>query len=144
MHKSAFQLLRRIALILIFMVDRTNFFLRFVVGRLHSLAFLTRSNSMVVVLHPGRVGSTRGSSFLQFSYTIWVNPRRPTSNLVFLGFVPFSQRLFIISIHHHHTRTYSQYTAFGVNTIYEERSSKHNSSSALQMASISVEQLYTL
>lgn len=124
MHKSAFQLLRRIALILIFMADRTNFFLRFVARWLHSLAFWLGRTLWSSFFTPDAWVLRGDLLFFTCSYTIWVNPRRPTSNLVFLGFVPFFQRLFITSIHHHHTRTYSQYTAFGAIKVYEERSTK--------------------
>lgn len=126
MHKSAFQLLRRIVLILIFMADRTNFFLRFVVGRLHSLAFLTWSNCMVVVLHPRTCGFYAGIFFSSLALTQsgWTRDvRRPTwsswasfpssSDYLSLPFTTITQGN-LQPIH----------TAFGAITTYEERSTK--------------------
>lgn len=80
MHKSAFQLIRRISLILIFMTDRQTSFPGFF-GRLsiHSLT-VTLCVELYACSSPSRAASVLRGDLLCFhsSYTIWVTPRRPS------------------------------------------------------------------
>lgn len=103
MHKSAFQLLRRISLILIFMTDRQTSFPGFF-GRLN-IHSLTLCVELYACSSPSRAASVLRGDLLSFhsSYTIWVTPRRPSVRRLLgllQGFLLPFKRLFITSIHH--------------------------------------------
>lgn len=136
MHKSAFQLLRRISLILIFMTDRQTSFPGFF-GRLN-IHSLTLCVELYACSSPSRAASILRGDLLSFhsSYTIWVTPRRPSVRRL-LGLLQGFFLLFQAIIYHFHSPPERRTRRLGCTT-----NKTTPSSSALQMASTSVEQLY--